>query len=150
MAMKKRVVILRGIPGAGKTKYAQKYFPTATRVSADDFFLKPDGTYVWNARLLGAAHRDCLRRFRRALKAGDPLIVVDNTSIRPREIRPYVKAAEAAGYDVEIVTLLCDPAVAIARGTHGVPGTKVEQMARALNDVHLPAEWKHQTIRMDK
>lgn len=145
----RKVVILRGIPGSGKTTYAQTHFPTATRVSADDFFTKPDGTYVWNAQRLGLAHRDCLRRFKRALAAGDPLIVVDNTSVRVSEMRPYVQAAKAGGYAIEVVTLLCAPETASARGTHGVPRARIEKMAKQLADARLPATWKHRTIRTD-
>ena len=59
----KILVLVRGIPGAGKTTFAEKLaWPLGAPVySADDYFMK-DGKYIFNVAGLGAAHAQCLER----------------------------------------------------------------------------------------
>jgi len=109
------VIVLRGISGSGKTTWAKEKYEGAVVVSADDHFLQEDGTYLYVASEIDAAHEACYRRFMEAVRKKEPLIVVDNTNVTLWEMSPYVMPAQSAGYEVEIVTLMCDPEVAIAR-----------------------------------
>jgi len=138
-----QVIILRGVPGAGKSTYA-KTLGNPSIVSAD-YFLTANGVYKFDPKLLPKAHRECWAWFYAYLKLGVLTVVVDNTNTTAAEIAPYVLPAETLGYAVTIVTLRVDPLVAAARNIHGVPTPKVLQMHQRLLDAeaYFPPYWKH-------
>ena len=133
-----RCVIMRGVSGSGKSTYIAKHCKGASVCSADDFFLEVVGegkTYSFDPKRLGEAHSWCMRKFLRAVTHPDPIarsefVVVDNTNTMLWEFMGYVQVASAMGYEVEVVEMKTDPAVAAARNTHGVPASKVADMAR--------------------
>lgn len=132
------VVIMRGPPGSGKSKYAQELLqysgvhPNARAVvSAEQFFLR-DGVYVWNPLQLQQAHRQCFAQFVRALEAHATLIVVDNTNIRLAEITPYARLAEAKFYTVQIIRIACPKDIAFPRNSHGVQEETYDRMSATI------------------
>lgn len=126
-----KVVILRGISGSGKSTWA-KGQSGAVVVSADDYFLQADGNYRYVAEDIHEAHKTCYRAFMDALARRDPLIIVDNTNIFMWEFSVYILPAEVLDYEVEIITFLCDPELAIAR-KQWVPADKVRRNAALLD-----------------
>lgn len=144
-----RVIILSGVPGSGKSTLAKSIVVNAPAVicSADNYFMV-DGEYRFDPTKLGEAHAACLHRFTRSLItardqtwAKDDNIIVDNTNTTALEMAPYVALAAAFGAECEIVTAVCDPEVAHARNTHGVPLAGVKRMAQAIRDRKLPPFW---------
>jgi predicted kinase len=144
----KKVVIMRGAPGFGKSTYVKKTYPAATVASADHYFERK-GKYEFNKFLLGKAHNECQKTFSSAIERGDELIVLDNTNVKVRDFKPYVEEAKAAGYEVEIVRLDCDVTKATARGVHAVPGSAVERMAESLRTSKLPEGWTETVVKTD-
>lgn len=140
------MMILRGVPGAGKSTWATRNFPEAVVCSADHFFVDATGVYRFNPRLLGEAHGSCARRCIESMQAGAPVIVVDNTATTTMEVSPYVLLAQAFGYEAEVVTFLVDPAKAAARNTHGVPEVSVHAMDARLRSAELMPWWPQQVI----
>lgn len=138
-----KVYLLRGIPGSGKSTYQRKMFPDAVVVSADHFFTKPDGSYSFNARALGIAHKVCYDKYVKALEEKQPLIVVDNTNIPTRDIKKYAEAAQKYQFEFEIITLLCDPEIAFQRNVHKVPRETILEMHNKLGRVELSTQWKN-------
>lgn len=114
------VVILRGVPGVGKSTFAAKFFWCHV-VSADNFFLQ-DGIYRFDPSKLGQAHQQCLRDYTGHVVARHS-VLVDNTNITTTEIAPYVSLAEAFGLSVKIINLhsSLSPADLARRNVHGVP-----------------------------
>ncbi len=146
----KKLVILRGLPGSGKSRFIAANFPEAVVASADHFFMV-EGEYRFNPALIGEAHGACCRTVIGAAQAGNPLIVVDNTALSVAEIAPYILLAQAYGYDAEIVTLRCDPVTAANRNTHGVPADIILHRmvpAMAAGEVGLMPWWKHRVIEV--
>lgn len=143
-----QVIILRGIPGCGKSTYAKNMFPEAVVVSADNFFLK-EGVYHFNGSDLPKAHQACWLAFYEAVQRKEPLIVVDNTNTAVADIASYVLPAEANGYTVKILTLVCESAIAASRNIHGVPLGSVERIQKKLNEetILIPPRWTHETIQ---
>lgn len=131
-----KVIIMRGLPGSGKSTWIANNVPGALVCSADEFMVQ-DGVYVWDPSKLHAAHSKCQDKYMLALQGRMPLVVVDNTNLRPRDMEYYVVLAENMGYDIEIRTIHCDPAVAAARNIHGVPPERyvalVDRLKRPLH-----------------
>lgn len=145
-----RLVLMRGIPGSGKTTYACRAFPGAVTLSTDRFFTREDGSYRFDAARLGDAHEACLRQLAKALDAGMTPIVVDKCNLTWRAIEPYAEAARRANYELLVVTLEADPLTCWRRNVHRVPQAKVLELARILSEVRLPAWVPTKTIRTDE
>ena len=137
----KKVVIMRGIPGAGKGHYVESIVEESTYpgqefqvtvVSADHYFER-DGRYDFDPRKLPEAHSSCMTAFLQALQEEHEMVIVDNTNIHHWEFEAYVKAARLAEYDVEVVEVmpetLRDLKKVIGRNSHGVPAEYVARMA---------------------
>lgn len=144
----KKLYILQGIPGSGKSTYIQKLVarlaPSRYRVvSADNYFVElGGGTYAFDASKLSDAHSQCFRLFINAVQKGVDVVVVDNTNTSIGEVAPYQLGGQAYGYDVEIVRIQCDPAIAAARNVHGVPPEVVQSLHDRLAAFKAPPWWQ--------
>lgn len=143
-----QVVIMRGIPGSGKSTYVAKNHPGAYICSADHFFIDQDGTYRYDSSRRSDAHGQCLRKFVAAIQRGEATIVVDNTNTTVMEIAPYAALALAYKYDLQIVSIECKPEVGVVRNVHSVPTSVVEQMYQNFLDHSkmLPPWWPIRTV----
>lgn len=143
----KKVIIMRGVPGSGKSTYIKNNFPDAIVCSADKFF-EQNGEYKFNRELLGEAHHWCLRTFCSHLLQCANLVVVDNTNISTWEIAPYAQMALAHVYGLEIITLKVNPEVAHSRNVHGVPANVCRRGAGRLDRQAkgFPKVWKHTMV----
>jgi len=96
------LIILRGIPGAGKTTVA-KYLTRneGASVAADDYFTdRETGEYRFDPSKLGEAHNFCQKAVALYMKDGVSPLVVHNTSTTERELKPYFQMAKEHGYTV--------------------------------------------------
>lgn len=147
-----KVFIYCGIPGAGKsTIVANRHGAMANVCSSDLYFMEFDRAtdalvYKFDASKLGEAHGQCLRFFITEVHNGEAEIIVDNTNTTIAEIAPYVAIAQAYSYDVEVITVLCEPEKAHARNVHGVPLEAIKAMAERLERRDMPPWWKHSVI----
>jgi predicted kinase len=140
-----KVIIMRGVSGAGKSTWVKKNYPHAHVVSADLFFQGEDGKYNFDASKLGEAHAWCLRHFVELVCAGMRVdIVVDNTNTSAVELAPYAAVAAAFGLDVEIHNMHVDIYDAVARNVHHVDTKTIErQMSRFKQESsRIPKWWK--------
>jgi hypothetical protein len=137
----KKVIIMRGIPGAGKGHYVDAVveecsYPgqecQVTVASADHYFER-NGRYDFDPTKLPEAHASCMTAFLQALQEEHELVIVDNTSIKLWMVEQYMKAARLADYDVEVVEVmpetLADLKKIVGRNSHGVPADVVAKMA---------------------
>lgn len=138
-ALHMRVTILRGISGSGKSTWTKTHAKEALIISTDAYFIQPDGTYRFEAEKLSLYHRQAFRAFLQALEEKEPWIVVDNTNICAWEFAPYVAAAEAFDYTVELFTFDCPLETALAR-KQLLPERKLQQKFKDLRfeTAHLP------------
>jgi len=124
----KKVIIMRGVPGSGKSTKAKTY--GGIICSADDFFMQ-DGVYKFNRKLIYAAHAHCIYNFEKALFNKEPLVIVDNTHTRKWEYERYIKCAERYGYEV-VIDSLKDAGLSCEelakRNVHGVPIENIKRM----------------------
>lgn len=139
-----QVVILRGLPGAGKSTYIREHFPGATPfalaprewspvvISADHAFTDwGSGTYTHQRDKLADVHDKGHRHLMRALQQRVPVIILDNTHVETWMWAPAAEAAREHGYTVTIVDLfdggLTDEQLA-ARNLHGAPAATIAKM----------------------
>jgi len=98
--MEKSLIIVRGLPGAGKSKFAKLISAHPDFVCTADDFLMVNGKYEWSPEKAGGAHLKCQAKCKTLMKSNIPLIIVANTSTTERELRPYYDLAKEFGYQV--------------------------------------------------
>ena len=128
----RKLIILRGPSGSGKSTIADCLFDRFegkgyTHYEADHFFLRGwncgVGEYHFDANKLGSAHTWCRTSIERAMFHGVDSVVVSNTSMRIKEIQPYLDLAKEYGYELEILRTPgpWDADTLFARNVHSVP-----------------------------
>lgn len=135
----KVLVLLRGLPGSGKSHLAKMIVKATINdenthrfvYSTDEYFEK-NGHYIFNPNLLQDAHTWNQGRVNEAMKYGMSPVIVDNTNTEMWEMVPYANFAVHFGYAIEIL----EPATSWIfnvpelgrRNTHGVPKEKIALM----------------------
>lgn len=130
----RKLILVRGWPGSGKTTFADKLIIENLRtsngrcpivaVSADDFMRDEDGNYAFSRDKLQDAHKACQDQVREFLTDGvHAPVVVHNTFIKLWEMEPYLKMADELNIPVEIYKCSGN-----YKNVHGVPDAKVQQM----------------------
>lgn len=169
----RKVIILSGISGSGKSTYAQKLVDEADRrgeihstvhdvqlVSADDYFTatwqegaETKSEYNFDPSKLSKAHQQCFRDFLSAVQSwASGLVIVDNTNTTAAEIAPYYLGAEAFGWEVEIHTLVCSTYESVekcaARNIHNVPLTGILSQAARIASGNRAFYWKNVDVEV--
>jgi predicted kinase len=146
----KKLYIMRGLPGSGKNWYVDNQilskFPDAVVCSADDYHMI-NGVYAWKAERSGYAHNTCKNKFFLAVRAGKPVVVVNNTNTTVKEMNDYYKTARECGYDVEIVHMDVPVSVSSVRNVHSVPLESISRMNGRFASV--PSDWIVSETRID-
>jgi len=126
--MSKLMIIMRGVPGSGKTTKAKTY--GGVICSADHYFMKK-GQYNFDRTKLGQAHADCRKHCYEAMMSCTPIIVIDNTNTTKREYSGYVEMAKLYGYEVVIDDLYNGGLSAkqlAERNIHSCPEENIQRM----------------------
>lgn len=95
-----KLVLMRGVSGSGKSTRARELLeqnPGARILSTDDLFLV-EGEYRFDPALLGQNHKANQERCRSAMLERTELIIIDNTNVQAREMKPYHSLALEHGY----------------------------------------------------
>lgn len=127
--MEKTLIILRGIPGCGKTTLAETLSPYIC--CADDYFTDEEGNYNWNVNDIGKAHDYSRKLCKGYMIAGKDKIVVANTNTSEKEMRPYTNLAKTYGYTVFYLVVENRHG---GTDTHGVPEETKEKMENRLRN----------------
>jgi predicted kinase len=135
----KKIIFMRGVPGAGKTPWAMEHFgedPSAAILSAADYFLDETGKFKWVAHLTPQSHQWNIQRFRNALNDGMETIVVDNTNIKAWDMKPYLKILkEYKDYQVFQKVMDCDLFDAAENSFHEVPIFSIMRMDENFEEI---------------
>ena len=116
-----KLILVRGLPGSGKSTFAAASFPTVKLIEADDYFYK-DGVYLFNREEIRKAHIDCQSRTTDHIKAGYS-VVVANTFTRLWEMRFYFNLAFEN--EMDFLVYRCEGNFG---SIHGVPQKVISQM----------------------
>lgn len=123
--MVKTLILLRGIPGSGKSTVAtalMRMFPNAEHYEADQYWMK-DGEYKFKPEELGLAHDWCHQKVSNALKARVETVIVANTFVKLWEMQEYLREALAYGYNLQVID--CQSTFT---DIHEVPTNTLERM----------------------
>jgi predicted kinase len=121
-----QLVIIRGLPGSGKTTIAKKEFPNHFHTEADQWFIDPQtGEYRFDPTKLNGAHRGCQAATFKALQSGHD-VVVTNTFTQNWEFDSYFDICD----ELEIEDILVIEMKTQYQNIHGVPEEKMEVMRR--------------------
>lgn len=124
----KHVIILRGLPGSGKTSFVCDVIKPDVHIEADQFFVNKKGEYEFDLEKIGAAHADAMRRFERAINDGAKKIVVSNTSSKKSEFWQYLKKAREKGYRVSVMVM---ENYHEGKDVHNTPQEKIDEMRKS-------------------
>lgn len=136
----KKLVIMRGLPGSGKSTYIKEYTNgwNAKVCSADDYFVDTDSVYRFNPTNIDKAHEQCKRLALKYMHDEVPLVFIDNTNTQHWEYQLYIDMAELFGYEVTIKTIGETTISACEeydkRNVHGVPFEAIVRMAKRWED----------------
>lgn len=126
------LILLRGVPGAGKSTFANHMWSSGVIFEADKFFHGPDGEYKFDGSKLKDAHEWCRRSVEVAMQENHatlgqhyPEIIVSNTFTREWEMSAYFELAKK--YDYNVVSLIVENRHG-GKNVHGVPDEKVQEM----------------------
>jgi predicted kinase len=122
----KQLILLRGLPGSGKSTFAKSISHAAVgHIEADMFFMK-EGEYKFDASKLKDAHNWCHDVVENWMNPfGFETIIVSNTFTQEWEMEAYYKLAEQYGY--QVTSLIVENRHG-GVNTHGVPDDKLVQM----------------------
>jgi predicted kinase len=127
--MKKILYIVRGVPGSGKSTFAESL--NCPYFEADMFFMK-DEVYEFDGSKIKMAHAWCQMQVEDAMKFNEETyglknseIAVSNTFTQEWEMEPYFELAKKYGYNV--FSLIVENRHG-GKNTHGVPDEKLESM----------------------
>jgi 2-phosphoglycerate kinase len=99
------VVIIRGVPGAGKSDFAKFIAGDKGKdiiCEADDYHYNDKGVYEFKRENLSKAHNMCFDKFKTLIDNKEPLVIVSNTSTVISEFSKYLLYGKDNGYRVTV------------------------------------------------
>ncbi|KXJ22434.1 NEDD4-binding protein 2 [Exaiptasia diaphana] len=127
----KVIVIMRGLPGSGKSSFARAIKGNGVIYSTDDYFMR-NGQYQFDIAYLGEAHEWNQIRAREAMKSGISPVIIDNTNIQAWQMKPYVSMAQRLGYEIILkepdTSWKWDAKELFKRNQHGVSLSQIKNL----------------------
>jgi predicted kinase len=124
----KNLILLRGLPGSGKTTFAALLanHSKACSYSVDDYFTAQNGEYQFEFDKNHLAYKQCENNTEAAMRQEKPLIIVHNTFVYDWEMEPFLKLASTFNYRLFVLTM---EKYHTAENTHAVTDEQIRKMA---------------------
>ena len=127
----KVLTLVRGLPGSGKSTFANTITNEFSVCEADKFFTDKEGNYNFDATKLSQAHSWCREQVKIRMKDNQmneqfyPHIVVSNTFTKEWEMSEYFELAKVYGY--KVFTIIVENRHG-GVNQHGVPNEALTRM----------------------
>lgn len=121
------VTIIRGLPGAGKTTYAQKMWPGSLLLEGDQYYMTDKNEYKFGEGLLGNSTDYVRLMLTTALSVKIKNVIVTLTSPDGYSANEFARIAKAHGYDVRRVWIDFNDGNT-NQNRHNVPKEVIESM----------------------
>lgn len=127
----KTLILVRGLPGSGKSSFAHFIWSTYAICEADKFFVGEDGVYRFDSAKIKQAHEWCRNEVEIKMKDNEanpqyyPEIVVSNTFTQEWEMEPYFELAKRYGY--KVFSIIVENRHG-SKSIHGVPDETIDKM----------------------
>jgi tRNA uridine 5-carbamoylmethylation protein Kti12 len=124
-----RVIIVRGLPGSGKTSLAERLCMGSRLNGSNSVYHEADHYFEalghFDGSLLAQAHAQCLERFTTDIQtsSGYDLVIVSNTFTTHKEMLPYQEACVARGIIPQVIKC-----TGTFGSVHNVPASTIERM----------------------
>jgi len=132
-----KFIVMRGLPGSGKSWLAKQLVEDGEIFSADDYFNQEGQDYAWEGWKVPLAHKWNHQRISEAIDNNVTPIVVDNTNVSLKDLRslaPMIRQAQEKGYTVELREPQTDWKFnvdeLVKRCSHGVVKKSMERFLR--------------------
>lgn len=126
------LIFIRGIPGSGKSTYAQKLYDEQKIfmfTETDDYWIRPDGYYDFNFKRIKEAHEWNVSRTEKWMKRGSHNIAVANTFTQLKEMQKYLDLADKYEYTVRVIRC-----IGKYGSVHDVPEVTIKKMLDRFED----------------
>ena len=123
------LIILRGLPGAGKTSLAKILSENGKWpiFSNDDYFTDPNtGIYTFRFAENHVAYEQCRNNTELAMQQGNEKIIIHNTFTIDWEIDPYFLLASKHNYQIHVLTVENHHG---GKNSHGISEEQIGKMA---------------------
>ena len=151
----RRLYIMQGVPGSGKTTIAQmlrSYHESVPAyegfgmmcsvivLSTDDYRYGDCGHYIFDPAKNATFHAHTQRDAADAMRRGVHYVIIDNTNILREHAYPYVALARMYNYEIDVIRV--DPGLAEAKKRNGnrpiersVPNEVIERMYATMENL---------------
>ena len=129
--MNKILILVRGIPGSGKSTFANLIWNSYAICEADKFFYDKDGNYNFDPSKLKQAHEWCQNEVEIKMQDNErnpqyyPEIVVSNTFTQEWEMKAYFDLASK--YDYKVFSIIVENRHG-GKNLHSVPDDTLKKM----------------------
>lgn len=128
-----KLVICRGLPGSGKTTWANTLIKMygGVNLATDDYYMVGEN-YLWDSKKIPQAHEWNQWRCDQAMRYEIETIVISNTNTTWKQIKPYVSMAMKYGYSIQVVepptSWKYDVQECFNNNSHNVPLEAIQRM----------------------
>lgn len=122
-----RMILVRGLPGSGKTTFVKRSYPNLLHVESD-MLTVVNGKYDFVAEKLKERHATCISIASLALLCGSD-VVVSNTFTTLKEMAPYLDAAKKSKAEIIVIKMTGN-----YTSVHNVPADVLQRMQERWED----------------